>query len=330
MSLIFQEKFTKTKLLKNFIGISSRDPTPCLWDLNENFDNISVYLNSIIKEQIIFDGFSNKSIEFLDLRAKIVNQIIQICNNFKLKSETLFKSVQIFDIYCWKISKFQTFKVNNAATCTTNDNSNCENIFNSDDQSSLSDLLKELKTIIVLCLNIACKFEEINCSYISYFKEHLLDEDENKEFYQLPDLIKKETEILKIINFKLASPSFYVFNNVYIELVILEYSRVDCNLDKNEIQKFITRLVRINDVIVKVYCTLHESVYISPLYSGLICIKATFIYFEYLYKRNLSYLDNYLSNILHSTNYEIEIDFLERVSNRLFSLIKSKNLKIVS
>ena len=78
MSLIFQEKFDKTKLLKNLIGISSRDPTPCLWNLNENFDNIAVYLKSIIKEQIIFDGFSNKSIEFLDLRAKIVNQIIQI------------------------------------------------------------------------------------------------------------------------------------------------------------------------------------------------------------------------------------------------------------
>jgi hypothetical protein len=323
MSLSRQENFNKMKFNRYSNAICSRNSTPYKWSLNEHHEDIFEYLISIIKDQIIFDGFSKKSIEFLDLRAKIVNQIIQICDNFKLRNETLFKTVQIFDMYCWKISNFQNFlKIEIENFDHPNENEN--------DPLTLIKMLKELKIIIVICLNIACKQEEINCNYISYLKEHLLDDPEKNEIYDLKTLIKKEIEIMKVINFRIAAPSIYVFINVLIEFIIMEYFRKNPKIDASDLQNFITHFVRLNDVIIKVYCTLHESVFISPLYSALICIKATLIQFENLYQNNLFNMDKFLTNLIDSTSYEIEYEFVDRVSNRLFSLIKSKNLRLNS
>lgn len=322
MSFSLQDNFTKMKFTKYSIEISSGNSTPFKWSIHESYQDIYEYLISIIKDQIIFDRFSKKSFEFLDLRAKIVNQIIQICSNFKLRNETLFKTVQIFDMYCWKISNFQTFTKNKS-----------ENLGQSSEEArqlSLTEMLKELKIIIVICLNIACKQEEINCNYISYFKENMLDDEEKNEFYELKTLIEKETDILKVIKFRIATPSFYVFNNVFVQLCIIRYFRTNNKLVAIDFQNFITLFVRLNDIIVKVYCTLHESVYISPLYSGLICVKATFIHFKDLYSCNLSNLDKFLTSLLNSTSYEMEFDFVDNVSYKLFSLIKSKNLRVAS
>jgi hypothetical protein len=333
MSLGVRQNFPRIKFAKNFSQISSKSPIPYVWNIVDDLENIFVYLDSIIKDQIIFDGFSAKSIEFLDLRAKIVNQMIQICQNFRLKNETLYKTVQIFDLFCWKISNFRSFSFKNNYGGET-DNINKDENKNTIDQANrnstnsyLRDMLKELKIIIVLCLNIACKLEEINCNYIIYFKENLLDDEEKNDFFDLKELVKRETEILKIINFKVATPSFYVFNNVYMQLLNMEIFRTSNKLDFEEIQNIITHLVKVNDTILKVYCTLHESVYISPLYSGLICIKATLLQFEDLYLSNLSNLKKYLSNLIYSSSYMMDSEFVDLVSARLFSLIKSKKIK---
>jgi len=221
MSLRKREKFGGIRFLNHSNEISKRNHHSYMWKTEDCQENLLDYLDSIIKDQIIFDGFTNNSIEFLDLRAKIVNQIIQICKNFRLKNETLFKTVQIFDVYCWKISNFRSFSSKNISGNTIDDSSleDNKNFHESaagtkTTNSSISEMLRELKIIIVLCLNIACKLEEINCNYINYFKENLLDDVDKNDLYDLKELIKQELEILKKINYKISAPSFYVFNNV--------------------------------------------------------------------------------------------------------------------
>jgi hypothetical protein len=334
MSLSEREKFVGIEFQKKLDQISNRNHACCKWKIEENQENILDYLDSIIKDQIIFDGFTNKSIEFLDLRTKIVNQIIQICNNFKLKNETLFKTVQIFDLYCWKISNFRSFSSKNIVGSKIDDSSLEDRKFFHDPAASTKttnsyhrEMLRELKIIIVLCLNIACKLEEINCNYINYFKENLLDDVDQNDLFDMKDLIKHELEILKKINFKISAPSFYVFNNVYLQLLIKETFRTYNKLGFDQTHIMVMYLIKINDVILKEYCTLHESVYISPLYSGMICIKATLLQFEDMYSSILSNLSKYLSHFINSSSFEIDTDFIDLVSARLFALIKSKNLK---
>lgn len=114
---------------------------------------------------------------------------------------------------------------------------------------------------------------------------------------------------------------------VYLQLIIKEILSTNNKLGFDQIHIMVMYLLKINDVILKVYSTLHESVYISPLYSGMICIKATLILFEDVCSSTLSKLSKYLSHLTNSSSFEIDSDFIDLVSARLFALIKSKNVK---
>jgi len=124
-------------------------------------------------------------------------------------------------------------------------------------QTKTSDVenMNEIQLSAVACLNLACKLEEINCNYMSFLKEHLLDDAKNQSYsaYTLKDLSKKETEILRVLKYKLSSPTIYDFNNIFLQIAITEtikfYTKTDAeNNNYPPLNFLIVQLINCNDI----------------------------------------------------------------------------------
>jgi hypothetical protein len=134
-----------------------------------------------------------------------------------------------------------------------------------------------------LCLNLSCKLEEINCNYLNFFKEKLIDGKIMKK-YSLKELIKKEIEILKTLNFKISSPNFYFFNSICISVginqIIKFFERNSTNFSpKIEINNLIFKFITYNELICKNFSSKLKYIFKEPLVAGIICFKASILHF---------------------------------------------------
>jgi len=233
---------------------------PLKWSENVDLNEILDYVINLKLNQISIKNFNNLSIEeasllidqripsvreIIEERVKIVDWLIKICKKFNLKNETLFKAISLIDYYLSKSSK-KILRI------------------------------EEIHFIGVICLNIACKFEEINCNYLIYFKENLLE----KGIYEKDDLIKMEIEILKTLQFKINIPNFYQFNNSLMQIAInnLFNNNDGAEIKDNlKIQKFLNELLKQNEIVTKKFAILKESIFSSALNSGIVCFKMTLI-----------------------------------------------------
>lgn len=174
---------------------------------------------------------SSYPLETLAVRKQIIEWVIFICRNLSFKPETLYRAISIFDLF---ISK------NTTPVASIND----------------------VKLAAVASLNIATKMEELNCNFISFFTQNVLNE-EGSECYSQKNLAEKEIEILKTLNFKTNKSNVFHFSSILLQL---------CFNSMENMQQF-NWLITVNDQILKQIIKEDCSVYASPVQSALIAFN---------------------------------------------------------
>ena len=192
----------------NFSRISTNKEKTALNILNENFNN---FKND--EPTILFN--KNHSSSFIEIRKNMLNWVIFLCQKLHFKTQTLFRSVTIFDLY----------------------------MANKDENYSQN----ELNLITIACLSLSTKIEEINCNYISFFNEKVLNPP-NEHIYNNIDLTKMEFKILKELNYKIIYSTPFDFLEIYTEIFknILNQNKNELNKLKNE-EEEIYKKININN-----------------------------------------------------------------------------------
>ena len=134
-----------------------------------------------------------KTNEFFEneTRNNMVKWLVFLCDTLKFNLQTLFRSVIIFDIF---ISRSKICKLEN------------------------EELTQEkLNLITIACLSLATKLEEVNCNFVSFFTEKVLNMP-NCKIFTIKDLTKMELNILKELNFKTLYTTSYDFMLFYLEI----------------------------------------------------------------------------------------------------------------
>jgi len=185
-----------------------------LSDLKETFTNLKDDEASPINpsEYIIsIDG----------ARLSMVNWLLFLCGKLNFSDQTLFRSVSIFDQYISKMTM--------------------------DEASDLNQ--QYLNLITIACLSLATKLEEINCNYISFLNEKVLNSP-NSQIFTNKDLTNMEFKILKTLNYNTMHSTPIDFIEIYLEifanvlgsnntiinpLIISDIKNLSINLIKNNI-----------------------------------------------------------------------------------------------
>jgi len=284
---------------------------PLKWAEKVDLNEILEYLINLKLNQISIKNFNNLSVEdasllidqripnvreIIEERVKMVDWLIKICKKFNLKNETLFRAISLIDFYLSKTTK----KIMR---------------------------LEEVHFIAVVCLNIACKIEEINCNYLIFFKENLLE----KGIYEIDDLIKKETEILKTLQFRVNIPNFYQFNNSLMQVAIHNINNFNEGAEPKDpvkYQKIFSELLKHNEIITKKFALLKESIFSSALNSGIVCFKMTLISLKLNTDIDTAKINDLVDNIFLTKMFKTDyIQRCEIVASNLYNVLFSvKNL----
>lgn len=186
---------------------------------------LEIYNNYSAKEKTIF----NYPAELLTQRNTIVNWLIFLCNKFSFKLETFYRSITLFDLYVSKAFLNKQFS------------------------------FYEIKLTSIACLSLATKLEEINCNFIQFFTENVLN-SQNEEIYSKKDLVLKEIEILKVLNFKTNQSTSFQFLTVYQQICFNVLG--DCEEFK--------QIVKLTNSTLDSFILNNQSVTYSPKYLALI------------------------------------------------------------
>lgn len=170
-------------------------------------------------------------VELLPARKQIVEWVIFVCQNLSFKSETLYRAISIYDSF----------------TSKTQPNINS---------------LQELKLSAVACLSIATKLEELNCNFISFFTQNVLNE-EGSEYFSQSDLTEKEIEVLKVLSFKTNKSNVFHFSSIFLQI---------CYNSIRDVNNF-NWLVSLNDQMLRSVIKEECSVFNSPIQSALFAIN---------------------------------------------------------
>ena len=153
-----------------------------LSDLKDNIINL--------KEQEAKPINPNEYILSIDgARSNMINWLSLLCNKLNFNDKTLFRSIALFDQYFSIIHP--------------------EEAFNLDQQY--------LNLITIACLSLATKLEEINCNYISFLNEKVLNSP-NSKIFTSKDLTRMELKILKTLKFKTLYSTPLDFLEIYLEI----------------------------------------------------------------------------------------------------------------
>lgn len=175
-------------------------------------------------------------------RANMINWISFLCNKLNFSDQTLFRCVTIFVQYFSKISP--------------------KEVLNLDQQN--------LNLITIGCLSLSTKLEEINCNYISFLNEKVLNSQNSKIFIN-KDLTKMELKILKTLKFKTLYSTPLDFLEIYIEIFRNIFVKGDLMMDSqtfSNIKTFSINLMK-NNITNKMYLT-----NISSDFANICLIKA--------------------------------------------------------
>ena len=149
-------------------------------ELKDNFINYKSNEPSLIQP-------TNYPIHISTTRVQLINWLIFICDNLHFNNQTLFRSVIIFDKF---LSKNPKIEYNNQFA---------------------------LNLVAIACLSLATKLEEVNCNFINFLTNNVLNTPEY-QIYTQTDLTKMEFFILKTLKFKTLYSTALDFNSIYIEL----------------------------------------------------------------------------------------------------------------
>ena len=122
-------------------------------------------------------------------RTNMVNWLSLLCSKLNFSDQTLFRSVSIFDEYISKLTI--------------------------DDASQINQ--QYLNLITIASLSLATKLEEVNCNYISFLNEKVLNTPDAKIFTN-NDLTNMEFQILKLLQYNTMFSTPLDFLEIYLDI----------------------------------------------------------------------------------------------------------------
>jgi hypothetical protein len=156
----------------------------------ENFYLSSIkenYLNMKEEEAKPFD--INSYLISIETRKNMINWLIFLCKTLNFTNQTLFHAISLFDKYLSKISLIELKEM------TQN----------------------KLNLITIACLSLSTKLDEINCNYISFLNDKVLNTP-NEKIFTNKDLTKMELTILKTLKYKTIYSTPIDFIDIYLEI----------------------------------------------------------------------------------------------------------------
>lgn len=153
-----------------------------LSDLKETFTNFK-------EDEASPKNPSEYLISIEGARANMVNWLSFLCSKLNFSDQTLFRSVSIFDEYISKLTI--------------------------DDASQINQ--QYLNLITIACLSLATKLEEINCNYISFLNEKVLNTS-NAKIFTNNDLTNMEFQILKLLQYNTMFSTPLDFLEIYLDI----------------------------------------------------------------------------------------------------------------
>ena len=153
-----------------------------LSDLKETFTNFK-------EDEASPKNPSEYLISIEGARANMVNWLSLLCSKLNFSDQTLFRSVSIFDEYISKLTI--------------------------DDASQINQ--QYLNLITIASLSLATKLEEVNCNYISFLNEKVLNTPDAKIFTN-NDLTNMEFQILKLLQYNTMFSTPLDFLEIYLDI----------------------------------------------------------------------------------------------------------------
>ena len=189
-----------------------------LSQIEENFANLKEDESSPINPL-------EYKISIPESRSLLVNWISFLCSKLNFSNHTFFRCISIFDQYISKMTLEQNQIL---------------------DQNYLS-------LIAIACLSLATKLEEINCNYVNFLNEKVLNSP-NSKIYTNKDLTKMELQILKTLKYKTIYSTPIDFIELYFEIFknSLNYNIIQ------QIKNYALNLVK-NTVANEIYLTMSAS-----------------------------------------------------------------------
>lgn len=161
-----------------------------------SFNNINNILSNLKENFINFkeeEASPINPVEYAisidDARTNMINWLAFLCSKLNFTEQTLFRSISLFDQYISKIDLDKAIDL---------------------DQNNLN-------LITIACLSLSTKLEEINCNYITFLNEKVLNSPNSKIFTN-KDLTKMELTILKTLKYKTIYSTPLDFIDIYIEI----------------------------------------------------------------------------------------------------------------
>ena len=153
-----------------------------LSDLKETFTNFK-------EDETSPKNPSEYLISIEGARANMVDWLSFLCSKLNFSDQTLFRSVSIFDEYISKLTIDDASKINQ----------------------------QYLNLITIACLSLATKLDEINCNYISFLNEKVLNTP-NAKIFTNNDLTNMEFQILKALQYNTMFSTPLDFLEIYLDI----------------------------------------------------------------------------------------------------------------
>jgi len=153
-----------------------------LSDLKETFTNFK-------EDETSPKNPSEYLISIEGARANMVDWLSFLCSKLNFSDQTLFRSVSIFDEYISKLTIDDASKINQ----------------------------QYLNLITIACLSLATKLDEINCNYISFLNEKVLNTP-NAKIFKNNDLTNMEFQILKALQYNTMFSTPLDFLEIYLDI----------------------------------------------------------------------------------------------------------------
>jgi len=156
---------------------------------NINLSNLKETFTNLKEDEAIPKNPSEYLISIDGARSYMVGWLSFLCSKLNFSDQTLFRSVSIFDEYISKLTINDSLKINQ----------------------------QYLNLITIACLSLASKLEEINCNYISFLNEKVLNSPNSKIFTN-NDLTNMEFQILKTLQYNTMFSTPLDFIEIYLDI----------------------------------------------------------------------------------------------------------------
>ena len=165
-----------------------------LSDLKETFTNFK-------EDEASPKNPSEYLISIEGARANMVDWLSFLCSKLNFSEQTLFRSVSIFDEYISKLTIDNASQINQ----------------------------QYLNLITIACLSLATKLEEINCNFISFLNEKVLNTP-NAKIFTNNDLTNMEFQILKLLQYNTMFSTPLDFLEIYLDIFTKTFGTNDSQI----------------------------------------------------------------------------------------------------